>query len=253
MDNDIAKMTGQAGGEKIAAYKLNEVKMSGDDGTFSLKEVLSPKGEDGKYPVQQLGDGFDAVILKMRWRLSRYDELPDGSGKTTMTSEYDNKHTDKVVVFGTNEKGIAAEMKAKHDLGTQRVLYVYSPKHKEIVRVIVKASALTGDKNPGGELGLFEYVDEHNDAKTLLHEYITHFGGAYREDAKNKRKSYHAMTFKLGRVLTDTEKEKVVGMIKEVHGKTSALPNFAAAYTAAPEEGPVEIPTDDINPDDIPF
>jgi hypothetical protein len=252
MEQDIAAMTGQKGAERTPAYKLNEVKMSGDDGTFSLREILGEKDEKGHYRVLPLGNDFDAVILKMRWRLTRYDEdKATGQGKTTMTSEYDNKNTDKVVVFGSNEKGIAAEMKVKYNLGSQRVLYVYDPKRKEIIRIIVKASALSGEKNPEGVLGLFEYIDEHNAATTMVHEFITHFASTYREDEKNKRKSYHAMTFSCGRPLTDTEKEKILTLIKEVHEKTTANKDFADDYKAP--ETQTEEPKDEISPDDIPF
>jgi hypothetical protein len=157
--NEVASMTGQKSGERVATYKLNEVRMNGDNGSFSLMELLGEKGADGKYPVKPLGLGLDGVILKMRWRLFKYEELADGSVKVTTSSEYDFKTKDTVVIFGTNEKGNAAAMKERYALNSQRVLYVYLPTHKEIARVIVKASALSGDKNPGKEMGLLEYVD----------------------------------------------------------------------------------------------
>ena len=58
-DADIAKKTGQAS-KRIPAYKLNEVRINGDDGTFSLVELLSPKNADtGKYNSQKLGSSVD--------------------------------------------------------------------------------------------------------------------------------------------------------------------------------------------------
>lgn len=254
---DIAKMTGQKGEDRIAAYKLNEVRMNGDDGSFTMMNLLAGKGEDGKYEVKPVGETFAGVVLKMCWRLFKYEENGDGSPKVTSTSEYDNKNTDKVVVFGINEKGLAADMKVKYNLGSQRILYVYVPLLKEVVRVIVKASALSGDKNPqttdGREMGLFEYVDAHNGAGTYLHECLTNFGSIFREDAKNKRKSYFATTFKTGRALKDEEKSKVLDMIKDIHSKTSANPNFADEYVETAVEETIEYPSEDINPDDIPF
>jgi hypothetical protein len=148
-DTDIAKKTGQTS-ERIAAYKLNEIRMNGDDGTFSLVELLSPKNtETGKYNVQKLGNSVEGVILKMRWKLSKYEE-----GKASInTSEYDNKTRDRVVVFGTNERGTAINIKERFNLTTQRVLYVYVPRHSEIVRLIVKSSAFSR-KDPSEPLRL---------------------------------------------------------------------------------------------------
>lgn len=253
MDADIAKMTGQNSGEKVTAYKLNEVRMSGDDGSFSFRCLLSEK-KDGKYVSQPLGKTVDGVILKMRWRLAKYNEPP---AQSYMTSEYDFKTTDTVIEFSTKKKGTAAQIKEELGLGSQRVLYVYVPAQKEIVRVIVKPSALSSENNPGKEFGLFDYVQSFTDENIGVHEFVTQFGSVHRPDKNgNKRKDYFAMTFTRGRALTETEKEKVIGLIREVHEKTGATA-FAEAYNGEPEtnnEAPgIEYPKDDIHPEDIPF
>jgi hypothetical protein len=257
---EIAALTGQAGGERVPAFKLNEVKMSGDTGKFSLREILGTKGADGKYPVQELGDIVRGVILKMRWRLTRYEETPDGKGgkisTTWMTSEFDNKNIDNVVLFNSGEKGLAADIKVKHNLGSQRVLYVFVPGLKQTVRVIVKASALSGDKNPGflsegGPFGLFEYVDSFFMANgEYMHEFLTEFTSIYREDKTNPRKSYFAMTFKRGKAIEVENKAKIIDMIKEVHEKVGTA--FADTYVP-PAVDVIEYPTEEINPDDVPF
>ena len=72
--------------------------------------------------------------------------------------------------------------KEKYGLGSKRVLYVYLPSRDEIVRVIVKPSALDGDKNPNGEMGLFNYVDVFRKGSDFLHEYQTKFFGVERKD-----------------------------------------------------------------------
>lgn len=225
-------MTGQENGERVVAYKLNEIRMSGDTGEFSFVEFLGEKGEDGKYPSQPLGKEIQGVILKMRWRLFKYEEMPDGSPKISSTSEFDNKLTDKIVIFGSNEKGLAVDLKEKYGLATQRVLYVYLPSLKEIVRIAVKASSLSGDKNPNKEQGLFEYLDKFNSDKEYVHEYLTKFGSVERKDPKgNKRKDYCAMSFSIGEKVTDASKEKVIEMIKDVHERTSKTA-FADEYVA---------------------
>jgi len=243
---EIKKITGQQGAERTPFYKLNEVTMSGDDGSFRLRELLADKNAEGRYNIEQLGNELSGVILKMRWKLSKYEE----DSQSLSTTEYDNKNTDIVTVFPSKEKGKAVVMKEKYALSTQRVVYLYLPAKQQIVRLIVKASALTGTNNPGKELGLFEYVDTfNNDTNSLLNEYITVCKGVHRPDPKgNKRKDYFAMSFSLGRKLTDSELVKTLEMIEDVHGKTSS-------QTHEIEAGGVETvePKDDINPDDIPF
>jgi hypothetical protein len=104
-----------------------------------------------------------------------------------------------------------------------------------------KASALSGDKNPGKELGLFEYIDEYNDTDTMVHQFIAECTGVFREGtnqdgSKNKRKDHYAMSFKRGRALNEGEIAKVEEMIAEVHEKT-ANPNAA---TEEPEQEAVQ-------------
>jgi hypothetical protein len=60
------------------------------------------------------------------------------------------------------------------------------------------------------------------------------------------------MTFSVGRRLSDDEKAKVLDIVKEVHGKTIANPNFAVS-TPPTTDAPVDHPTEDINPDDVPL
>ena len=140
-----------------------------------------------------------------------------------MSSEYDLKMQDTVVLFGSNEKGIPGELKEKYKLGTQCVLYVYVPGAKELVRVIVEASALSGDKNPNGEMGLFECYDSFKLADgELLLDYLTEFGSVYREDTQNKRKSYWAMTFARKKIEPEN-REKMIEMLKDIREDRQAI------------------------------
>lgn len=134
--DEIAAANGQKGSDRIAAYRLNEIKLNGNTGTFVMRRTLEEKGEDGRYPTTDLGPKIGGVILKMRWRLARYEK----NKQSILSSEFDNKSTDTVVLFGSNEKGLAADLKEKYQLGSQRVLYTYLPGSKEVVRVIVKTS-----------------------------------------------------------------------------------------------------------------
>jgi hypothetical protein len=86
---------------------------------FVLRETLGEKGEDGRYPTKELGKTVGGVILKMRWRLAKFET----NKPSIMSSEYDKKNTDTVVLFGSNEKGLAVDLKEKYSLGSQRVLF----------------------------------------------------------------------------------------------------------------------------------
>ena len=250
-------MTGQVREGVGTAYKLNEVSMNGDTGAFRIRDILATKGADGKYPARELGASVAGVILKMRWRLYKYVEDADGRGNSISTTEFDNKISDQVIVFPSKDRGIAINMKERYALGMQRVLYVYLPTEHEVVRLFVKATGLSSDKNPNKEKGLFEYVDEFNKTNTMMDEFITTFSGVHREHPQNPRKNHYGMTFTIGRQLTDTEQEKVLTLIQEVHDKTTAakMPVEAPKPVA---ENDLDIETESTavetpNPEDIPF
>jgi hypothetical protein len=66
------------------------------------------------------------------------------------------------------------------------------------------------------------------------------------------------MTFACGKQITEEQQEKVYAMIEEVDSKTTAVAaQFAETYEPTPEKeivpAEVDYPTEDINPDDIPF
>lgn len=257
MDKEqLKKMMGLDNSGRTSYYKLNQVTMSGDDGTFRFKDMLSEKEKGAKYPVEDMGKEVSGVILKMRWVLSKFNE-----GEPSLnSSEYDNKYKDEVIVYPMKDRGNAAAMKEKYNLSTQRVVYFYVPSKKQVVRLIVKASALSGaGKNPGGELGLFEYIDEYASDDILPCQFITECVGVFREGknqdgSKNRRKDHYAMSFKRGRNLTDSEFEKIQTLMVEVNEKT-VLP--AEEVEETPDDR-VEAALDEAlnsapNPDDIPF
>ncbi len=216
----MARMTGQMSGEKTNFFKLNEVLMSGDDGSFKLRELLAEKKQDEKSPVHDLGKELRGVVLRMRWKLSKYKEEGD-TGSFISSTEYDSKNTDKVIIFPSKDKGIAVQMKEKYGLGTQRVVYFYLPERDEVVRLNIKASGLTGDKNPDpvNQMGLFEYMDYLTGNELIANEVITICTGVHRADPKgNKRKDYFATSFAPGPEVED--KEKMQGLTEEIWNKT---------------------------------
>jgi len=253
--DEIKDMMGLGNGGN-AHLKLNEVSLNGDTGKFSMIDLIGGKQEDGKYKTEELGDIVKGVILKMRWRYFKL--TPDGDGyKVTSSSEYDNKHEDEVVVFGKDDKGLAKEMKEKYELGTQRVLYTYLPDHKQVVRLNVKSSALDGSDNPNGEKGLFEYQNEIEELLELPIDFVTEFGKVKR-DGRKEGDYYYAMTFKKARELSETEREKCVAQLTDIHDKTKSVKVVATEQqldqvVEAPEESKVDYPENTIDPDSIPF
>ena len=66
------------------------------------------------------------------------------------------------------------------------------------------------------------------------------------------------MTFACGKPLTEEQQQKIYGLIEEVDSKTTVVAaQFAETYEPTPEKeivpGGVDYPTEDVNPDDIPF
>lgn len=219
----LRSLMGIERGERTSFYKLNKVQMSGDSGEFRMSDIVSERERGQKPNVKELGKELNGVILKMRWALSKYDEPNNTYYSST---EYDDKWKNQITVFPPKETGSVESLKAKFGLATQRIVYMYLPSEKQIVRLIVKSSALSGDKNPNGELGLFEYIDEYIETETLPCENITTCFGVFREGknqdgSKNKRKDHYAMAFKAGRKLSDSEFEKVQKMLMEVAEKTN--------------------------------
>ncbi len=237
-------------------YKLNRIQMSGDDGKFQLTNLLAEREQGAKPEKEELGKTIKGVILKMRWALSKYDEP---TGIYTSTTEYDNKNTDQITVFPNKDKGNVVDMKEKYGLSTQRIIYFYIPEKQQVVRLIVKASALTGDKNPNGEMGLFEYQAELND--TLPCEVLTSCIGVFREGknkdgSANRRKDHYAMSFLKARDFKSEEFDKVQDLMVEIN-EALKVPKYEEdvrpteeSDTTEPESAPNNT---EINPDDVPF
>lgn len=260
MDKEkLREMMGITQGEGGNFWKLNKVTMSGDSANFIHTDLVSEREKGVKPKTEDLGKEVSGVILKMRWQLSKYDE-PNNS--FISSTEYDQKWKDQITVFPMKDKGGVEQMKAKYALGTQRVIYFYVPSHKQIVRLYVKSSGMTGDKNEGGELGLFEHIDSFIETETLPCQFITTCFGVFREGknkdgSANKRKDHYAMAFKTGRQLNDSEFEKVQNMIIEVSEKTSPAQeqqDESEQKDKMADQVIEEVFRDDTpSPDDIPF
>jgi len=263
--SDLKKMLGM--NESTGSfYKLDKVTMSGDDGSFALTDLTTERAKGTKPTKTALGKTVTGVILKMRWVLEKWDEPSQVFYSST---EYDDKWKDTITVYPNKDKGDVTGMKEKYQLKTSRIIYFYLPEQKRVVRLYVKASALSGkDKNVNGELGLFEYLNGFADDEMLPCQFFTVCEGVFRagtnqDGSPNKRKDHYAMTFSRGEELTDAQFEKIKDMMVDVDTKTKTHVTADAAATEddvedaeetdAPLDKILDEAKDDINPDDIPF
>lgn len=261
MERDaMKKMLGMGNEGGSAVYRLDKVTMSGDNGKFTITDLVSERQKGVKPTVESLGETVEGVILKMRWVLEYWDE----SSRTFYGStEYDDKWKDTVTVYPVKDKGSVETMKAKHKLKTLRVIYMYLPAKKQIVRLMVKASALSGkDKNVNGELGLFEYIADFANDEALPCEFVTECTGVFRagtnqDGTPNKRKDHYAMTFARGRALTESEFAKIQTSMIEVNEKTNAPkaeePEEVDESQAIDDAFDAAFPTEEKTSDEAPF
>lgn len=234
-------------------YKLNEVTMSGDTGEFFLKDILKGKDDNGKYTITSLGKTLDVVFIKLRWKLNKYEEV--GGFKTFSSStEYDDKHTDTVTIYPTKESGLAVAMKEKYMMKTVRIIYCYVPTLKQVVRLTVKSSALTGDENKDGAFGLFEYQSDLTHKKQHVYTVTTRLNSVVRNEG-DRRKEYRAMVFSMSNVLSTEQFEKIRALIYEVNERIGTKKTEPVKQeTQEPEvvKG-YDYPEEEFSPDDITF
>lgn len=239
------KMLGMSNEGGSSYWKLNKITLNGKTGHYKFTNLLKERQKGEEVEVEDLGSEIAGVILKMRWSLSKYD----GRAKSFyVTSEYDFKGSDKIQLFSGGEKvdeGIAQDIRTKHNLHTERVIYIYLPAKMEIVRVFVRATGLSADeKSP--HKGLFQYMDEFAETEELPDEYITHFLSELRQGDLGE---YHATVFKRGRKLTETEFKKTQTAMKLVNEKTMKKYEEKENDFDLPQNDDENLPS----PDDIPF
>lgn len=273
MTNDLRNKIGQGNQERVEPLILNEIRLNGETGNLTLVDLLGGKkdkegnpDEKGKFIERGVKAPIRGVIIKMRWKMQKWDNKLE---KYITTSEFDNKNTDEVVVFGSKERGLAVDIKAKYDLPSIRVLYVYSPVQKQTFRIPVKASALTGDKNPNGEKGLFDYESELTKKNLDICFVYTKFDIVHREKniEKKIKQSHYTYSFSEDGAVPIEEHGTILEQVNSTWEKTTGqAKNFAKTYAEAGKSEPdyneedyhtpandIQYPTQEIDPNDIPF
>lgn len=257
MAEDVSNLTGEDSNKRPPKnIVLNEVRFNGKDGKFILVNLVDRK--DGEKAVEtDLGEAVQVIFLKIRRRIAGYKNDIE---KFYVSTEHNTKD-DKVYLFGAKDRGTAEELYDKYKplLKTNRVIYSYlirEGQEKELVRVIVKGSALNPSRESKAETttDFFTYLNEKPKGEHT-YMYVTKLS-AVKES--NKLGGYFSIDFKRGAKLPEDKLEVVVEKIKELHEMAVEQDNFyndsknvvkddlpAIEYPDAESEG--------IDTEDIPF
>lgn len=257
---ELAEMSGEGSYRKPKSIVLDEIKIQGKEGTFVKTYLTEPKGADGKYRTEDLGESIEVVFLKIRRRL---EEKYNPKVKSRRTSEH-NSSTDTVMMFGPDaQKGVASDLREKFpNLRTIQVVYCIEKKTGKSVRLIVKGASL-GSENKDKEVNSFyDYLgkfgkDEHS------YEFITSLSAVAE---KSPLGDYYCINFQKGEKLNDKQMEKVSESIKEFHDNIVEQDTFYRSKDEKDikkevlketgeekDEDAIEYPEEEIDPNDIPF
>jgi hypothetical protein len=253
MTKTIDELTNVGGG--FQRYDLDTLTLHGEEGGFSLTRNTQPRGADGKVVKEKIKAPLEFVLLRMRYRLSRYVENGDSYNST----EYDKK-TENIVLFQgkMSWKGTAAELKETHRLTTVTVVYCWVPALQQVVKLNIKGLSYGGaEYYPKDKLGWFDFLKKFQDNKLKVHEHLL------RADEITVQKKantfYYALSFSKVRKMTDDEVVEVEARILEVAEKIDSMKSSTQSRDASKDKGSVtglsidDKPNDEINPDDIPF
>lgn len=248
---------GFGSGSKNNRIKLNEISLDGEDGVFTYKKLAEPKLEDGNYQYEKLPvKSFEGVVLLVRRKLIMYSDVDE---RTYSTFEF-NKNNEEISLYTSTgaEKGTAESLRAKYPLlKTLAVVYFYSPKKDEMIRLNCKGLGLQGEENKGVNYkGLFQYLSSFDEGE-LPSEYMTKVSMVEKEVTKGRKtKTYFAMRFEKGDVIEDNDiKSKVIENQKLALSQFGKQKDNAEKSASEPTEEVPEIkyPEEEIDIESIPF
>jgi len=276
-DKDYAEASGESTYRAPRALELNEVSINGDadarevegklvrKGGYFRKRVLVGKKKDEKPEEVNLGAPIKVVFLKIRRRLI---ERTSKGEIVCSTSEHNSK-TDAVTLYvsATKEqkRGIAEDLRKQYPgLRTVQVVYALLLDGKgepELVRLTVKGASLGSEAKAEGVPTFYEYISSFPDGEHMW-EYVTELHPVIEEGAK----TYFAIDFKRGKKLDERTlalaKEKLMDVAlncrKVDEARAAKFVQSAKVETASAEEheeeaSGIKYPTEEVNPDDIPF
>lgn len=246
--------------------KLNEIRINGQTGQFMYKDILAGRNEEtDKFKEEAIGTSISLVFLKIRRRLVQYRK----DKKLLITQEH-NSRFDTLTLWGDDEGVIVGpndEIRKRFEgLKTQQIVYaLYTSKagEKELVRFIVKGSSLGSRVKTEETPSFYDYIssfkedgkDEH------FYEFKTK---VYTVEEEGQLGKYYAASFEKGDKLTEGELEDVITFMTKAYDFCVSTDEFYKSKKIEEQLSEVgkqeqsdidtiEYPTDDIDPQDIPF
>ena len=190
----LEEMSGER--TKVPKLSLNEVRLNGQTGKFVYKDVLGGRtekdGDKEKYKETEIGDEVKLVFLKIRRKLVGFRK-----GETNLVSVEHSTKNSQITLYGDETITASNEvLRGKYPcLKTQQIIYALY--NGELVRLIVKGSALGSENKDKNVYDFYSYIQSFKEG-----ERNDHFYGyetvLYSVDEKSDLGSYKAMSFKQG-------------------------------------------------------
>lgn len=255
----LAELDAMSGASQQSAQliKLDEVRLNGKDGVFTIKYKTREKVKEGDrevYPKEEIKGTLKLLFLKKRRALIEY-----GKGGTVVRSTNEHNTTSDTVKLthnegGKSEVGVASALREKYpNLRTHEIIYAMNLETEETVRLIVRGSSL--------------HMQEKVEGVTLFYDYLQSFTGDDKfylyetemtpKPVKTPLGTVYATHFARGRRITDEEFSVAASKIKELHLNTKAADaTVQSSAPSAPKEedlDTIDYGDTNVNVDDIPF
>lgn len=277
---DLDNMTGlNSSGPR--ALILDQLSLNGD---AEIQEIapgkFAPKGgyyrllklkdakKDVKPEEEKLGASVSVVFLKIR----RVLQERNGDKLIRWVSEHNTP--DDIVELKTSdlngvEVGSARALREKYT-GLRTIQYVYGlllrdGKEPELVKMRFKGSALGSEVKAEGVKTFYDYISEVRKGEDGKVEHLRHYETLLAHVKEEGKKTYFTVTFERGEKLSPELCALADQTLREVFENITATDtariNRIKALGAKgdhideipDDEGGIQYPTEEVNPDDIPF
>lgn len=216
----------------------------GKDGKYYVNFYSQPK--DKRSDPSVIGDTFIATILKIRRKLIQWDD----NTKVLESVEYD---TDSDAIYTT--QGVMSEKEAKA-LGAKVDVVLYLLTEQGIRKYTVPRNSLFSDTADDTYYGYIQSFDRDSGERSYMFETVFGTKQTAYKDRKGQDATGIQTTFKRGA-------EHV--SLDEVGKEITSLPEILAENDARDKKWlgsnkpttqtstPIEYPSEEINPNDVPF
>lgn len=249
VNEDMVRQLRENAGEPSATANFQYVNFNGQIGKFF--KSTDRKGEDGKRIVDELGDSYKAIIIKIRNRVNIFDPQNKKSEYGSMRSDEFDSMKDRIVV--TNQKGeelASGTFKQCQQkipaIRMEKVLYVIEQDNDEVVPCKISIRG-------GNMVRFFDYLatfDRKTESSSMFYTVMT------CKPDKSDFGSFYAMLLSKGEPVKNLE---------AVLTKQRQLREYLAISERAKTEQEIEdmvydnfgggeaIDSDEIKVEDLPF